>query len=96
MPCKKAWTILDDGTSNCHKDNREDTQQDSAHYSPRRALTRPVMQRRKRMRRPGGSFTQQLPPGPGNGEDVQQGSAQAAGKGLPASLKMEEMVSHGD
>ena len=31
-----------------------------------------------------------------DGEDVQQGTAQAAGKGLPASPKMEEMVSHGD
>ncbi len=30
-----------------------------------------------------------------DGEDVQQGTAQAAGKGLPASPKMEEMVSHG-
>ncbi len=31
-----------------------------------------------------------------DGEDVQQGSAQAAGKGLPATPKMEEMVSHRD
>ncbi len=61
--------------------------------APKRALTRPVTRRR----RPGGSFTQQLAGSyQDNGEDLQQGSAQAAGKGLPASLKMEEMVSHGD
>jgi hypothetical protein len=33
-PCKKAWKILDDGTSDCHKDEGEDAQQDSAHHSP--------------------------------------------------------------
>jgi hypothetical protein len=33
-PCKKAWRILDDGTSDCHKDNGEDAQQDFAHHSP--------------------------------------------------------------
>ena len=62
--------------------------------APRRAPMRPVTRRR---RRPGGSFTQQLAGSyQDDGEYVQQGSAQAAGKGLPASPKMEEMVSHGD
>jgi hypothetical protein len=64
--------------------------------APRRAPMRPLMRRRRRRRRPGGSFTQQLAGSyQDNGEDLQQGSAQAAGEGLPASLQMEEMVSHG-